>query len=59
MADHTHGHVHHNDQRAAFTGLILGALFVGGVLFGVVKMTNAQFAHEKGEHGGAAAAAEK
>lgn len=49
MADHTHGHVHHHDGRSAFTGLIVGALLVGGILFGVVKLTNAQYAgHEKG-----------
>jgi hypothetical protein len=58
MADHAHAHhVHHHDGRAAFTGLILGGLFVGGILYGVVQLTNAKFAgHEKG--GAPAAAAE-
>ena len=50
MADHTHGHAHHHDGRAAFTGLILGGLLVGGILFGIVKLTNARYAgHEKAE----------
>jgi uncharacterized protein (DUF983 family) len=50
MSDHTHGHAHHHDGRAAFTGLIVGGLLVGAILFGVVKLTNAKYA---GEHGGA------
>ena len=56
MADHAHDHHHArpNDRRAAFTGLILGALFVGGVLFSVVKLTQASFANEKGGHEAAA-----
>ena len=55
MADHAHGHpAHHNDRRAAFTGLILGAIFVGGILFSVVKLTQASFANERGGHEAAA-----
>ena len=44
---HGHGHAHHSvreDRVPAYIGLIAGGLFVGGVLFGVVKWTNAQFA---------------
>ena len=50
MADHASGHhVHHHDGRAAFTGLIVGGLLVGAILYGVVEATNAKFAgHEKG-----------
>jgi len=51
MADHTHGHVHHHDMRAAFTGLIVGGILVGGILFGIVRQTNAKYAHEqRGAH---------
>ena len=42
-----HGHAHHSvsgDRVPAFIGLIAGAIFIGAVLFGVVKWTNAQFA---------------
>ncbi|HET7457471.1 MAG TPA: hypothetical protein VFJ74_07440 [Gemmatimonadaceae bacterium] len=50
MADH---HAHHDhaphgtDMRAAFTGLIVGGLLVGAILFSVVKATNAKYAGEK------------
>ena len=54
-----HGHVHHDvgdDKPAAFIGLILGGIALFAIMFGVVKLTNAQFA---GKHeGGAKAAAE-
>jgi hypothetical protein len=47
-----HGHAHHSvseDRVPAFIGLIAGAAFIGAVLFGVVKWTNAQFAgHAEG-----------
>lgn len=43
-----------NDRKAAYTGLIVGAVLVFAILFGVVKATNAQFAAEHGEHGAAA-----
>jgi hypothetical protein len=40
---------HGSDKGAGFTGLIVGAILVGGILFGVVKLTNAHNAGEKGE----------
>ena len=50
MADHNapHDHAPHGtDMRAAFTGLIVGGLLVGAILFSVVKATNAKYAGEK------------
>ena len=41
------------DKSAGFSGLILGAIALFVVLFGIVKMTNASYA---GEHGEKAAA---
>lgn len=39
---------HPEDQRAAFTGLIVGAVALVVICFGIVTMTNAKFgAHEK------------
>ena len=34
------------DMRAGFTGLIVAVVFLLVVLFGIVKMTNAKYAHE-------------
>ncbi len=39
-----------SDRKAAYTGLIVGAVLVFAILYGVVKLTNAQFAAEHGEH---------
>lgn len=38
-----------SDRKAAFTGLIVGAVLVFVILFLVVKVTNASFAGEHGE----------
>ena len=38
-----------SDRKAAFTGLIIGAVAVFIILFAVVKVTNASFAGEEGE----------
>ncbi len=38
-----------SDRKAAFTGLIAGAVLVFLILFAVVKLTNASFAGEHGE----------
>lgn len=38
-----------SDRKAAYTGLIIGAIVVFIILFGVVKVTNAHFAGEAGE----------
>lgn len=45
---------HSSDTGAAFLGLIGGALFIGAILYGIVLLTNMQFANkhaaEAGEH---------
>jgi hypothetical protein len=38
-----------SDRKAAYTGLIVGAVAVFIILFTVVKVTNASFAGEEGE----------
>ncbi len=38
-----------SDRKAAFTGLIVGAVLVFVILFMVVKLTNASFAAEHAE----------
>ncbi len=35
------------DMGAAFTGLLLGAVFIGAILYGIVLLTNSHFAKEK------------
>lgn len=43
---HDHAHVHHDpkgDARAAFTGLIVGALVLLGILYSIVQLTNKKF----------------
>lgn len=48
---HTHGdhitHTHGSDMKAAFLGLVLGAIVLFGILFTIVRLTNAKYAHEK------------
>lgn len=40
--------LHPQDQRAAFTGLIVGAIALAIICYGIVMMTNAKFgAHSK------------
>jgi hypothetical protein len=34
------------DLRAGLTGLIIGAVLLFGVMFAIVKSTNAKYAHE-------------
>ena len=47
MAHDTHTH-QESDAKAAFTGLIVGAIVLFFIVFGIVKWTNAKFAgHEK------------
>jgi len=38
-----------SDRKAAYTGLIVGAIAVFIILFSVVKITNARFGGEEGE----------
>jgi hypothetical protein len=44
------------DKSAGFSGLILGAIALFVLLFGIVRMTNAKYS---GEHAGQAAEATK
>jgi hypothetical protein len=57
MSSHTPAHG--SDKGAGFTGLIVGALFVGLILYSVVLLTNRHFAGEKGEKGTTAAESTK
>ena len=43
MAHNTHTH-QETDAKAAFTGLIVGAIVLFLIVVGIVKWTNAQFA---------------
>ncbi len=36
-------HDHKADARAAFMGLILGAIVLGGILYTIVRLTNASY----------------
>ncbi len=38
-----------SDRKAAFTGLIVGAILTFAILFATVKVTNSLFAAEHGE----------
>ena len=38
---------HGTDTKAAFFGLILGAIVLFGIVYGIVRMTNAKYAHEE------------
>jgi hypothetical protein len=46
------------DKRAGFTGLVVGAVFLLIVLYGIVHLTNVHYAGREGGSGGKAAAAE-
>jgi len=39
-----------SDMGAAFMGLIGGTLLIGGIMYGIVVLTNRKFASEKAEH---------
>jgi hypothetical protein len=43
---HTH-EAHGSDMKAAFLGLIIGAIVLFGVVRTIVSLTNAKYAHEK------------
>jgi hypothetical protein len=45
-------HDHKGDARAAFMGLIFGAIVLLGLMYGIVRLTNAKYAG----HGAAPAA---
>lgn len=38
---------HPEDRKAAFTGLIVGAIALAVLVVGIVKVTNGKYAHEK------------
>lgn len=41
-------HPHASDRSAAFTGLIVGAVALGILLYGIVTWTNGRYAKEGG-----------
>jgi hypothetical protein len=45
--DHTESHTYGSDAKAAFFGLILGAIVIFGILRTIVALTNAKYAKEK------------
>ncbi len=46
--DHNdHSHTHGPDTKAAFFGLIIGAIVLFGIVRTIVSLTNAKYAHEK------------
>lgn len=47
MAHDHHDHAQGSDTKAAFMGLIIGAIVLFGVIRTIVYMTNAKYAHEK------------
>jgi uncharacterized membrane protein YdjX (TVP38/TMEM64 family) len=47
MADQHDTHSHGSDTKAAFLGLIIGAIVLFGILRTIVALTNAKYAHEK------------
>jgi hypothetical protein len=47
MADHHDSTAHGSDMKAAFLGLIIGAIVLFGILRTIVALTNAHYAHEK------------
>jgi len=40
-------HTHGSDTKAAFLGLIIGAIVLFGIVRTIVALTNAKYAHEK------------
>jgi hypothetical protein len=47
---------HPGDKSAGFTGLILGAIAIFVILFGIVRFTNAKYAGHEGAEAPAAGA---
>lgn len=47
MAHDHHDHSERSDAKAAFTGLIVGAIILFGILRTIVYLTNAKYTHEK------------
>ena len=40
---HDHAHYHKADAKAAFSGLIIGAIVLLAIMFTIVKLTNKKF----------------
>jgi len=49
MAHDTHHdqHTHSSDMKAAFLGLIIGAIVLFGIVRTIIALTNAHYAREK------------
>jgi hypothetical protein len=47
MADQHDSPSHGSDMKAAFLGLIIGAIVLFGILRTIVALTNAHYAHEQ------------
>jgi hypothetical protein len=47
MAHDHDSHTHGSDAKAAFLGLILGAIVIFGIIRTIVALTNAKYSHEK------------
>jgi hypothetical protein len=45
--DHHESHTYGSDTKAAFLGLVLGAIVIFGILRTIVALTNAKYASEK------------
>lgn len=42
-----HNHTHGSDTKAAFLGLVIGAIVIFAILRTIVGLTNAHYAHEQ------------
>jgi len=47
MAHHHHDHTYGSDTKAAFMGLVIGAIVIFAILRTIVYMTNAKYSHER------------
>ena len=48
MSEHqTESHTFGTDTRAAYLGLIIGAIVLFVILFTIIKLTSARYAHER------------
>jgi hypothetical protein len=45
--DHHESHTYGSDAKAAFLGLVIGAIVLFGILRTIVALTNAKYAKEK------------
>jgi hypothetical protein len=45
--DHHESHTFGGDAKAAFMGLIIGAIVLFGIVRSIVAVTNAKYTHEK------------